>query len=130
MVRCAAVVPNARLPSWSSAEPACIRLPTNTRSHLCPAPSPPPPTRTLTPTAPHRTGAAGDGVEEAFLTTDRVFTCSFHKFGGGYFPGTGDICNMGHGALCALCALCAELLVVCACPRVCGIAAARLWGVR
>ena len=38
-------------------------------------------------------------MEEAFLTTDRVFTASFHKFGGGYFPGTGDICNMGHGAL-------------------------------
>ncbi|KAI3428482.1 hypothetical protein D9Q98_007307 [Chlorella vulgaris] len=39
----------------------------------------------------------GDGVEEAFLTTDRVMTVSFHKFGGGYFPGTGDIGNMGHG---------------------------------
>jgi hypothetical protein len=23
----------------------------------------------------------GDGVEEAFYTTDRVMTCSFHKFG-------------------------------------------------
>ncbi len=32
----------------------------------------------------------GDGVEEAFYTTDRVFTLSFHKFGE-YFPGTGDI---------------------------------------
>ncbi len=31
----------------------------------------------------------GDGVEEAFYTTDRVMTCSFHKFGE-YFPGTGD----------------------------------------
>lgn len=31
----------------------------------------------------------GDGVEEAFFTTDRVMTCSFHKFGE-YFPGTGD----------------------------------------
>ncbi|KAF8885808.1 histone deacetylase RPD3 [Infundibulicybe gibba] len=30
----------------------------------------------------------GDGVEEAFYTTDRVMTCSFHKFGE-YFPGTG-----------------------------------------
>ena len=30
----------------------------------------------------------GDGVEEAFYTTDRVMTCSFHKFGD-YFPGTG-----------------------------------------
>ncbi|KAI8147475.1 hypothetical protein BJV82DRAFT_701103 [Fennellomyces sp. T-0311] len=32
----------------------------------------------------------GDGVEEAFYTTDRVMTCSFHKFGE-FFPGTGDI---------------------------------------
>ena len=40
----------------------------------------------------------GDGVEEAFLTTDRVMTVSFHKFGGGFFPGTGDIVNVGHGA--------------------------------
>jgi histone deacetylase 1/2 len=39
----------------------------------------------------------GDGVEEAFLTTDRVFTLSLHKFGGGFFPGTGDITNIGHG---------------------------------
>lgn len=23
----------------------------------------------------------GDGVEEAFYSTDRVMTCSFHKFG-------------------------------------------------
>jgi histone deacetylase 1/2 len=23
----------------------------------------------------------GDGVEEAFYTTDRVMTCSFHKYG-------------------------------------------------
>lgn len=32
----------------------------------------------------------GDGVEEAFYTTDRVLTVSFHKFGE-FFPGTGDI---------------------------------------
>lgn len=32
----------------------------------------------------------GDGVEEAFYTTDRVMCVSFHKFGE-YFPGTGDI---------------------------------------
>lgn len=33
----------------------------------------------------------------------RSFLCppsSFHKFGGGYFPGTGDIGNMGHGEGC------------------------------
>ena len=39
----------------------------------------------------------GDGVEEAFLTTDRVLTCSFHKFGDSFFPGTGDVVNTGHG---------------------------------
>ena len=32
----------------------------------------------------------GDGVEEAFYTTDRVMTVSFHKYGE-YFPGTGDL---------------------------------------
>lgn len=32
----------------------------------------------------------GDGVEEAFFTTDRVMTVSFHKYGE-YFPGTGDL---------------------------------------
>jgi len=39
----------------------------------------------------------GDGVEEAFYTTDRVMTVSFHKFGD-YFPGTGDIRDIGAGA--------------------------------
>ncbi|ORY80772.1 hypothetical protein BCR35DRAFT_291286 [Leucosporidium creatinivorum] len=38
----------------------------------------------------------GDGVEEAFYTTDRVMTCSFHKYGE-FFPGTGDIKDIGHG---------------------------------
>lgn len=33
----------------------------------------------------------GNGVEEAFYTTDRVMTASFHKHGGGYFPKTGDL---------------------------------------
>jgi len=32
----------------------------------------------------------GDGVEEAFYTTNRVMTASFHKFGE-YFPGTGIV---------------------------------------
>jgi histone deacetylase 1/2 len=36
----------------------------------------------------------GDGVEEAFFTTDRVMTVSFHKYGE-YFPGTGDIKDVG-----------------------------------
>jgi histone deacetylase 1/2 len=31
----------------------------------------------------------GDGVEEAFYTTDRVMTASFHKHGD-FFPGTGN----------------------------------------
>lgn len=38
----------------------------------------------------------GDGVEEAFYTTDRVMTASFHKFGD-YFPGTGDAGDIGIG---------------------------------
>ena len=38
----------------------------------------------------------GDGVEEAFYTTDRVMTVSFHKYGE-YFPGTGDIRDVGAG---------------------------------
>ncbi|VDM93423.1 unnamed protein product, partial [Onchocerca ochengi] len=38
----------------------------------------------------------GDGVEEAFYTTDRVMTVSFHKFGE-YFPGTGDVQDIGSG---------------------------------
>jgi hypothetical protein len=37
---------------------------------------------------------AGDGVEEAFYTTDRVMTVSFHKFGD-FFPGTGDLKDDG-----------------------------------
>ena len=38
----------------------------------------------------------GDGVEEAFYTTNRVMTVSFHKFGN-FFPGTGDISDVGEG---------------------------------
>ncbi|KAL1739360.1 histone deacetylase complex, catalytic component RPD3, partial [Schizophyllum fasciatum] len=38
----------------------------------------------------------GDGVEEAFYTTDRVMTCSFHKYGE-YFPGTGTQQDVGVG---------------------------------
>jgi len=36
----------------------------------------------------------GDGVEEAFYCTDRVMTCSFHKYGD-FFPGTGNIADVG-----------------------------------
>jgi histone deacetylase 1/2 len=31
----------------------------------------------------------GDGVEEAFYTTNRVMTVSFHRYGE-FFPGTGS----------------------------------------
>jgi histone deacetylase 1/2 len=39
----------------------------------------------------------GDGVEEAFYSTNRVMTVSFHKFGE-YFPGTGDVKDVGYGS--------------------------------
>ena len=38
----------------------------------------------------------GDGVEEAFYTTDRVMTYSLHKFGE-FFPGTGQLSDRGRG---------------------------------
>uniref|UniRef100_A0A2K5HFF3 Histone deacetylase 1 n=1 Tax=Colobus angolensis palliatus TaxID=336983 RepID=A0A2K5HFF3_COLAP len=38
----------------------------------------------------------GDGVEEAFYTTDRVMTVSFHKYGE-YFLGTGDLQDIRAG---------------------------------
>jgi histone deacetylase HOS2 len=38
----------------------------------------------------------GDGVEEAFWSTDRVMTLSIHKFDGlNFFPGTGDLDKNG-----------------------------------
>lgn len=33
-------------------------------------------------------------MQEAFYTTDRVMTLSFHKYGD-FFPGTGDIEDVG-----------------------------------
>ncbi|KAL7027076.1 hypothetical protein ACKWTF_005291 [Chironomus riparius] len=39
----------------------------------------------------------GDGVEEAFFTTDRVMTVSFHRFGDEFFPGTGGFNDIGAG---------------------------------
>jgi len=36
----------------------------------------------------------GDGVEEAFYTTDRVMTVSFHKYGD-FFPGSGALGDIG-----------------------------------
>lgn len=38
----------------------------------------------------------GDGVEEAFYSTDRVLTCSFHKQKDS-FPGTGKLGDRGIG---------------------------------
>ncbi|VDN34211.1 unnamed protein product [Gongylonema pulchrum] len=37
----------------------------------------------------------GDGVQEAFYLTDRVMTVSFHKYGNYFFPGTGDMYDVG-----------------------------------
>ncbi|XP_030844545.1 histone deacetylase 3 [Strongylocentrotus purpuratus] len=37
----------------------------------------------------------GDGVQEAFYLTDRVMTVSFHKYGNHFFPGTGDMYEVG-----------------------------------
>ncbi|XP_061664346.1 histone deacetylase 8 [Syngnathoides biaculeatus] len=37
----------------------------------------------------------GDGVEEAFSFTSKVMTVSLHKFSPGFFPGTGDVSNIG-----------------------------------
>lgn len=39
----------------------------------------------------------GDGVEEAFLTTNRVMTVSFHEYGDHFFPGTGPENSIGIG---------------------------------
>ena len=38
----------------------------------------------------------GDGVEEAFYTSNRVMTLSFHRYGE-FFPGTGDVKEIGVG---------------------------------
>ena len=37
----------------------------------------------------------GDGVQDAFYLTDRVMTVSFHKYGDYFFPGTGDLGEVG-----------------------------------
>lgn len=37
----------------------------------------------------------GDGVQEAFYANNRVMTLSIHKHGDGFFPGTGDIDEVG-----------------------------------
>ena len=40
----------------------------------------------------------GDGVEEAFKFSKKVFTLSIHRFHKGFFPGTGDHDEVGSGA--------------------------------
>ena len=40
----------------------------------------------------------GDGVENAFAFTKKVFTFSMHKYSPGYFPGTGNLSDIGLGA--------------------------------
>jgi histone deacetylase 1/2 len=39
----------------------------------------------------------GDGVEETFLSSNRVFTLSLHRFGDSFFPGTGSPHDVGVG---------------------------------
>jgi len=39
----------------------------------------------------------GDGIEEAFFLTNRVMTLSFHEYGDGFFPGSGNIDSIGEG---------------------------------
>lgn len=39
----------------------------------------------------------GDGVDEAFCQSDRVFSLSLHKFGESFFPGTGHPRDIGYG---------------------------------
>ena len=52
----------------------------------------------------------GDGVEEAFYTTDRVMTLSFHKYGE-YFPGTGDLRVCATIRLCLI-DICFDVFIV------------------
>ena len=40
----------------------------------------------------------GDGVQDAFYSTDRVLTVSIHETGRFLFPGTGEISETGNGA--------------------------------
>ena len=37
-------------------------------------------------------------MNKVSYVTDRVMTCSFHKYGDGFFPGTGDVSEVGKGA--------------------------------
>lgn len=39
-----------------------------------------------------------DGVQEAFYGSDRVLTCSLHRYAPGFFPGTGSAADKGAGS--------------------------------
>lgn len=39
----------------------------------------------------------GNGVENAFAYTRRVFTVSFHQYHSGFYPGSGSVNDCGHG---------------------------------
>jgi len=56
----------------------------------------------------------GDGVEEAFYTTDRVMTVSFHKYGE-YFPGTGDLMVSECDVVCVRACVCVCVMSACVC---------------
>lgn len=40
---------------------------------------------------------SGNGVENAYNFTPKVFTLSFHKYETGFFPGTGSLEDVGIG---------------------------------
>ena len=40
----------------------------------------------------------GDGVQNAFYYTDKVLTVSFHKHSADFYPGTGDVNEIGEGS--------------------------------
>ena len=40
----------------------------------------------------------GDGVQSAFYYTDKVLTVSFHKLSLGFYPGSGDLTEIGEGS--------------------------------
>ena len=37
-------------------------------------------------------------MQEAFYMTDRLMTVSFHKYGNNFYPGTGDMYEIGAGS--------------------------------
>ncbi|MCP9261530.1 Histone deacetylase [Dirofilaria immitis] len=43
----------------------------------------------------HGDGVQEERLQEAFYLTDRVMTVSFHKYGNYFFPGTGDMYDIG-----------------------------------